>query len=256
MKTAKKFDNQLIITTDLMRDIHFQGDEAILDLGCENGRITANFAKTLPHSRVVGIDRSAEMIALANCTYQASDYPNLAFYQVADRSLCFVEEFDFCFSQYVCRWTDNHQIFLQEVSQVLRSGGCLIAACSGEETATHVVQIFAEMIERDPWQQYFQNFWSTYSHYQDKKYALGIEQNGFKLEQLRLTPQDLTYPGREGFTHWIRKTWTNFINCVPIDLQDGFIDCFVDKYLEAIPLDQWGYAHVSTVRLETKLLKL
>jgi trans-aconitate 2-methyltransferase len=256
MKTAKKLNDQLILTTDLMRGVDFQGDEAILDLGCGNGRITASFAKNLPHSRVLGIDRSAEMIALANHTYRTQDYPNLEFQQVADRSLYFDEEFDFCFSQSVCRWTDNHQIFLQEVSQVLRSGGCLIAACTGENTATHVVQIFAEVIERDPWQQYFQNFWNTYSHYNDKKYALEIEQNGFKLEQLRLLPQDLTYPGREGLTQWIRQIWTNFINCVPIDLQDHFIGCFVDRYLEFIPLDRWGYAHVATVQLETKLLKL
>lgn len=240
---------------ELLHEVKLHGREAILDVGCGDGKITADFAKALPDSRVVGIDNSAEMIEYANRIYPQTTYPNLSFDQVDARSLRFKEEFDLCFSNAALHWVDDHQAFLRGASQVLRSGGRLVVSCSGKGSAADILRIFAELMALASWQPYFQNFNSTHSFYSDKDYATWLEETKFKVEQLRLVPKDMTHPGHDGLGKWISTAWMPFTHCVPIEQREDFINQFVDRYLEAHPLDQWGYAHVMMVRLEANLLK-
>jgi trans-aconitate 2-methyltransferase len=106
------------------------------------------------------------------------------------------------------------------------------------------------------WAPYFQDFQNPYYFYGDNDYMPWIEEFNFKVERLNMVPKDMTHRGREGLASWIRTTWMPFTNYVPVDLRDEFIDLFVDRYLERVPLDQYGLAHVAMVRLEAKLLKL
>ncbi len=254
MKYAQS-DAQQSWASDLLHEVKLQGNEAILDVGCGEGKITADFAKTLPDSRVVGVDNSAEMVEYASRTYPSSIYPNLSFDRVDARSLYFQEEFDLCFSNTALHWVDDHQAFLRGASRVLRSGGRLVVSCSGEGNAADVLRIFAELMALEQWQPYFYNFHSAYSFYSDKDYSVWLAETNFKVEQLRLAPKDMVHQGRTGLGNWIRTTWMPFTNCVPIEQREDFIDHFVDRYLEAHPLDQWGYAHVAMVRLEANLVK-
>ena len=59
----------------LLQELTLQGTERVLDLGCGDGVVTAWLAARVPHGSVVGIDKSASMIAKA----QQLQGPNLAF---------------------------------------------------------------------------------------------------------------------------------------------------------------------------------
>jgi trans-aconitate 2-methyltransferase len=260
---AQNTDEQQSWVKTLLHEVKKRGDEAILDVGCGNGKVTADFAKTLPDSRIVGVDSSAEMIAYANRTYPNTIYPNLLFNQLNTRSplvqaklsLHFQEEFDLCFSNATLNWVNNHQNFLHEASQVLRTGGRLVISCSGKSSAKEILNIFAELMSLDRWQKYFHNFHDTYSFYGDQDYSIWLEEARFKVEQLKLIPQDVTHPGRDGLKDWISTTWTPFTHSVPIEQRDNFVDQFVDKYLANHPLDKWGYSHVTMVKQEACLIK-
>jgi len=58
---AKNSDAQLKWAKELKQSLNLQGDESVLDVGCGDGKITADFATTLPRGRVVGIDSSPDM---------------------------------------------------------------------------------------------------------------------------------------------------------------------------------------------------
>jgi trans-aconitate 2-methyltransferase len=255
VKYAQNSNTQQSWARDLLQEIQLRGNEAILDVACGNGKITADFAKTLPNSRVVGIDSSAEMVAYASRTYPSTLYPNLSFDRTDAQSLHFQQEFDLCFSNATLHWVDDHQAFLRRASQVLKSGGRLMISCAGEGNAAGVLQVFAELMQSKTWEEYFYTFHNTYSFYSDQHYMTWLEETCFKIEQLKLTPKDMTHRGRAGLKEWVSTSWTPFTHCVPIEYRADFIDHFVDKYLEAHPLDQWGYAHVGVVRLEANLLK-
>jgi len=65
----------------------------------------------------------------------------------------------------------------------------------------------------------------------------------------------MTHRGKDGLASWIRTTWMPFTQCIPENERDNFIAHVVEKYLERIPLDHNGLAHVHMVRLEVNALK-
>lgn len=95
---AKNSDAQLKWARQLRSHFNLQGNESILDVGCGDGKITADFAATFPSSRVMGIDSSPEMIDYAQQTYPASQYSNLSFACIDARSISFENEFELIFS--------------------------------------------------------------------------------------------------------------------------------------------------------------
>ena len=252
---AKNSDAQLKWAKELKQSLNLQGDESVLDVGCGDGKITADLATTLPRGRVVGIDSSPDMIAYATRTYGAKEYPNLAFACVDARSLDFEQEFHLCFSNEALHWVDDHQAFLRGASRSLRHGGRLVIACGGQGTAADILQVFSELISWEPWKHYFDGFHNPYFFYGDQDYSIWLEKTGFNIERLELVPKDMTHFGREGLAGWIRTTWMPFTQYVPESKRDDFITHFVETYLERIPPDQDGLVHVRMVKLEVNALK-
>ena len=252
---AKNSDAQLKWARELRQNLNLQGDESVLDVGCGDGKITADFSTALPKGRVVGVDSSPEMIVYATRTYAVTQYPNLSFACVDARSLDFDREFDLCFSNATLHWVDNHQAFLNGASRALQSGGRLVISCGGQGNASDILQVFSKVVASQHWKNYFDVFHNPYFFYEDQDYALWLEKAGFNVKQLELVPKDMTHSGKEGLAGWIRTTWMPFTHRIPGHERDNFIADFVERYLERFPLDDNGLAHVRMVRLEVNALK-
>ncbi|MGE0207379.1 MAG: methyltransferase domain-containing protein [Candidatus Babeliales bacterium] len=56
-----------------------QADAKILDIGCGDGKITADIAKFIPKGSILGIDLSNAMLEWAKKQYHPQEYPNLFF---------------------------------------------------------------------------------------------------------------------------------------------------------------------------------
>ena len=68
---------------ELIAQLHLRGDEHILDVGCGDGKVTAEIARAVPRGSVAGVDASAPMIEFARQTFPRGKVPNLEF-QVMD----------------------------------------------------------------------------------------------------------------------------------------------------------------------------
>lgn len=252
---AKNSDGQLKWAQELRQNLNLQGNESVLDVGCGDGKITANFATTLPKGRVMGIDSSPEMIAYAQSTYTVNQYANLSFACIDARCLNFDCEFDLCFSNAALHWFDDHQAFLKGASRSLRPGGRLVISCGGQGNAADVFQVFSEFISNETWKGYFYDFKKPYFFYGEQEYALWLEKAGFNVERLELVLKDMTHRGKEGLEGWIRTTWMPLTHYIPENERGNFITDFVSAYLERIPLDENGLAHVRMVRLLVNAVK-
>src|SRR5262245_63002626 len=70
------------------------GSEQILDVGCGDGKITAEIAARVPRGSVLGVDPSRDMIAFASSRFSYPAHANLRF-EVADaRRLPYRDELD------------------------------------------------------------------------------------------------------------------------------------------------------------------
>jgi trans-aconitate methyltransferase len=74
---------QQIWARELIAQLHLRGDERILDVGCGDGKVTAELARAVPKGSVTGIDASPEMIRFARKTFPPGKQLNLEF-QVMD----------------------------------------------------------------------------------------------------------------------------------------------------------------------------
>jgi trans-aconitate 2-methyltransferase len=247
---AKNSDAQLKWARSLTKDLNLAEYQTILDVGCGDGKISADFAASLPQSHIVGVDSSPEMIAYAAEKYPQSHYPNLTFACVDARSLDFNQEFDLVFSNATLHWVKEHQAFLQGANKALKERGRLIISCGGKGNAADILATFAELTVRDLWQPYFTYFDNPYFFYGLEDYQTWLQQSGFAVKRLELVPKDMTHQGKAGLAGWIRTTWMPFTKCVPETQRDEFITQFVELYLGRKPLDGRRLSHVSMARLE------
>ena len=99
--------------------------EHILDIGCGTGALTADIAAA--GAEVLGVDRSAEMIAEAR-----EKFPSLRFAVCDARTLPFANEFDAVFSNAALHWIPEAQQAVEGVVRALRPGGRLVAEFGGK----------------------------------------------------------------------------------------------------------------------------
>ena len=62
---------------ELIEKISLYGNENVLDLGCGDGKVTAEISKIVSKGSIIGVDNSADMIKLATDRFSSAIYPNL-----------------------------------------------------------------------------------------------------------------------------------------------------------------------------------
>jgi trans-aconitate 2-methyltransferase len=240
---------------ELIVKLALQGDERLLDIGCGDGKVTAELANQLPAGCVVGIDSAASMVRLARARQPADELPNLSFCLADALDLPFCASFDVAFSNATLHWVRDHRRVLQGISRCLRSGGRVLLQMGGRGNAAAILSLLAEMMRGLEWREYFSDFAFPYAFYAADEYLPWLEEAGLNLLRVELIPKDMTHDGAGGLEGWIRTTWLPYAERVPEPLRDQFIHQLAASYLALHPLDEAGLAHVAMVRLEVEAVK-
>jgi trans-aconitate 2-methyltransferase len=252
---AKNSQNQFQWAQELIPKLELQGNEALLDIGCGDGKITAEIARCLPHGRAVGVDSSKEMINLAKKTFPKEDYPNLTFEVMDARELTFQEEFDLVFSNAALHWIVDQKKVLAGVQRSLKSGGRLLFQMAGKGNAKDILSIINELIAVQPWKDYFSNMTFPYGFFDPEEYGAFLRQAGLVPVRVELFGRDMKHQGKEGLAGWVRTTWLPFTDRLPVELKPKFVDLIVKRYLELHPADSADIVHIGMVRLEAEACK-
>ncbi len=240
---------------ELLFRLALQGSEPLLDLGCGDGKITAELARAVPRGRAVGIDASPEMIGFAQQTHPPAQYPNLAFRRLDMRALDYQQEFEVVFSNAALHWVDDHRAVLAGANRALRPGGRLVLSCGGRGNAAGVLDVFQTLRRRPEWQRYFEAMPTPYYFYGTEEYAPWLAETGFLPRRLELVPKDMLHAGPEGLAGWIRTTWMPLTQRVPEAKRETFIHALGQAYLDRFPADSDGMVRVKMVRLEVEAQK-
>ena len=241
---------------ELIARLKLRGDEHVLDVGCGDGKITAEIARALPHGSATGVDASPQMIEFASATFPPQKCFNLDFHVMDARAVKFAKKFDILFSNAALHWVDDHQAFLRGAAGVLKPGGRLAVSCGGKGNAFDVFLAFRPEIRLDRWRKYFLKMPTPYFFYSPADYEQWLPQAGFKITNVQLAPKDSTYDGCEGFATWLRTTWIPYVQRMPEEEREYFITAVTDRYIAAHPLDAEGKVHVRMVRLEIEAIKI
>ena len=252
---AKNSANQYAWAQELIPKLRLKGDEALLDVGCGDGKITVEIAKALPNGRVVGVDSSPEMVKLAQSTFPKEANANLSFELMDAKKLTFQRMFDIAFSNAALHWIVDQAAVLQGVQRSLKAGGRLLFQMAGRGNAKDVIDVLDELRLEMPWKEFFEDFAFPYAFLGTEEYRMLLKEAGFTPLRVELFPKDMKFAGAEGLAGWVRTTWLPFIERVPLEFRDRFIWEVVNRYLKRFPADASGIVHLGMKRLEVEAKK-
>ena len=241
---------------EIIANLGLHGDEHVLDLGCGDGKVTAEIARALPRGSVTGADASPQMIEFAQKTYPGEAFPNLKFRVLDARKIKAGRQFDLVFSNAALHWVDDHQAILRGAAAVLKPGGRLVVSCGGKGNAHDVFLALRPEMRLKRWSGFFRRMPMPYFFYAPGDYEKWLPQFGFQINRLELAPKDATYPGAEGFATWLRTTWIPYVQRVPENGREEFIAAVTNRYVAKHPPDAQGKVHVRMVRLEIDAVKI
>jgi trans-aconitate methyltransferase len=256
---------------EIFSRLKLRGDEHILDVGCGDGKVTAELARAVPRGSALGVDASPEMIAFAQKTFPAKNHQGLKF-QVCDaREIAEAQlsppspqrgegenlaRFDVLFSNAALHWVDDHEAILRGAAAILKPGGRLVISCGGKGNAHDVFLALRPEMRMKRWREFFRKMPLPYFFYAPADYERWLPKFGFKIHALQIAPKDAAYSGAEGFATWLRTTWLPFVQRVPEDWREEFIAAVTQRYLVKHPPDHAGSIHVRMVRLEIEAVKI
>jgi trans-aconitate 2-methyltransferase len=249
---ARNSAAQFAWAQELIGKLELRGDEHILDVGCGDGKVTAELARRVPRGKVVGVDNSADMVGKAQAAFPPSVIPGLSFLRQDARELSFNGDFDVVFSSAVLHWIKDHGVMLRGVAQSLKPGGRILLQMGGKGNGEGIFSVAAAIMREAQWQPYFRGFDFPWGFYGPQEYALWLAKAGLSARRIELIPRDMKQAGRQGLLGWVRTTWMPYTEKLPEALQEPFLAQVVDTYLGVHPLTPHGEAVVRMVRLEVE----
>jgi len=241
---------------ELILKLALKGNERVLDIGCGDGRTTAEVAKQLPNGSVLGIDNSEEMIHFARKKFPQKRFPNLAFEIMDARNLSFENEFDVVFSNACLHWVIDHLPILEGIKKSLKPSGKVLLQMAGRGSGSEIVEVMETNLKSKKWCEYFTDFSSPHGFYGPEAYEGWLKDVGLKAKKVELTSRDMIHESVKGLKAWIRTTWLPYTERIPEDLRQEFIDDVANRYVDKYPPDSRGFIHVQLIRLDVEAEKM
>lgn len=223
--------------------------ESVLDVGCGDGKVTAEIANYVKKGKVMGVDNSESMINLAKEKYPRSKYPNLDFKVGDAKYLDFNNEFNVIVSNAALHWVNDQLKVLKRMYNSLKIGGRIILQMGAKGNVPEAFFAVDNVIRKPKWSGYFVDLQSPYYFFDMKEYHNFISHTEFWDISIEILEKDMQHDGKENLKGWIRTTWLPFTQRIPEQQREEFIEEAFSVFAENFPADKNGVFHASAKRL-------
>ncbi len=204
----------------LMRHHRPTGTEAVLDIGCGDGRITARIATSVPQGSVLGTDPSSDMIAFAGRTYPPMAHPNLAFQQIGAEELPWTDRFDLAVSFSALQWVPRQLIALRNIHRALKPNGRALFLVFPR---IECIWGPSEFVASSPrWREYFAGYTQPMQFHDVDGYRILVEEAGFAVDFVRAEPHVLRYRTKTEYETFL-SNFLPYLDRIPPDLAESFL---------------------------------
>lgn len=208
-----------------------KGDEQILDIGCGDGKITADLSRFIPSGSILGIDPSKPMLDWARKQYHPSEYPNLEFQEggFVDTNLS-GKTFDLIVSNCAFQHCSEQAKGITNVAKLLKPNGKLLILVSARDNAP--LNQAVKNVQASP-------KWAEYWKIIPFRIALNVGWYSQLLETANLSPQRVVrvqkvdpYVDREEFLNFLLGTQ---VPVIPATMTRNYYNDIIDEYIRISP---------------------
>jgi trans-aconitate methyltransferase len=207
-----------------------EGSERILDVGCGDGKITAEIAARVPRGSVLGVDPSRDMVEYASSRYGPPAHANLKFEVNDARSLTFRDEFDLVVSFNALHWVPEQEAALGSIRSALKPGGRVLLRMVPNGPRECLEDVIEEVRQQPRWSGFFAGFRRPFVHFTLEEYRALAERAGFGVLRLHVEDGSWDFKSRDGFLAFARATFVEWTQRLPEGEWDSFIADVLDRY--------------------------
>ncbi len=229
-KYKKASSHQKEWANKILSELHFKGNEIIIDLGCGDGTITNQLAEMVPRGKVIGIDASEGMIKTAR---KDKKQKNVYFEQKDINEIDYIEEFDFIFSNATLHWIKDHVKLLRNLYKSLKNNGALRLNFAANGNCSHFFKVIHQAINQKEYSQYFQEYtWPWFMPTIEDYQTLAQEAEFSKIE-IWGENADRYFENAETMIKWIdQPSIVPFLQYIPPPQKEKFRKYVVEHMIE------------------------
>jgi trans-aconitate 2-methyltransferase len=221
---------QQVMAEEQLGRLTLEGGERILDVGCGDGKITAEIAVRVPRGSVLGVDPSRDMIAFALSRFGPAALANLRF-EVADaHRLPYRDEFDLVVSFNALHWVPEQDAALISMRAALKPGGRALLRMVPSGRRESLEDVLEEVRQRARWAGSFTGFRRPYVHFTPEAYRALAERAGFRVARLHVDDEAWDFKTREAFVAFAQATFVEWTQRLPKSEWETFITDVLDRY--------------------------
>ncbi|MDR3646837.1 MAG: class I SAM-dependent methyltransferase [Candidatus Babeliales bacterium] len=211
----------------LLAKYKFNPTSNFLDIGCGNGKITAEIAKQIPNGKIIGVDSAPDMITFAQKNYKSL---NIEFKNIDVCNISFKQEFDHVFSFSCLHWVKHLDKAFNNIANSLKANGKLLVLMELKNDYPLVkalVEILnAYNLEID---------WYSYTPQEITKWLTASDFKSIELCDFHIKKK---FKDKEDFRNWIASFPYGFN--FEKTKRDKMINEIVEKYINYHPLEADG----------------
>jgi trans-aconitate 2-methyltransferase len=218
-----------------------------MDAGCGTGKITGGLLERLPDAKVVAVDYSPAMLAVAEKEYGPRYGERVSFRQV-DLSTAsaadFPERFDLIFSTATFHWIHDHQRLFHLLFDLLKPGGWLVAQCGGGPNLAEARAFAGKLMTGERFGHYFTRWVEPWIYENDGDTARQLEVAGFSDISAWLEEQPTDMGDADTYRDYVRTViFREHLAAISNDADKvAFVEALVANAATANPpfvLDYW-----------------
>lgn len=210
----RKNSNQQYTRAKFLIDTIFKKDSSILDVGCGDGKITAEVADLVGNGKVLGIDASSNMIDFAKKTLSKT---NLDF-QCIDIELFETEErFDYILCLSCLLWVRKPKQALEKMINLLKPGGKLLILTYLKDSS--YVEILEETLKSFP---QYQKKSAANTMLSEQEHLQILNSFNLYIEMFKVQEDTATYMTNKDLKDYLKGWLVSYVP-LPINLQENFL---------------------------------
>jgi trans-aconitate 2-methyltransferase len=221
---------QAAMAEEVLLLLNLKGTERVLDVGCGNGKITAEIAGRLPQGTVVGTDASAAMVTFAAAHCDPALRPNLQFAVADARCLPYEHEFDLVVSFNALHWVPEQDKALNSIRSAVKQDGLAQLRLVPKGKRKSLEDVIEETRLSSRWIGYFKTFHDPYLHLTPKQYCVLAERNGFRVCRTHTEAKTWDFQSRSAFLTFGSVTFVEWTQHLPEAERLAFVTDVLDRY--------------------------